>query len=216
MTMQPMAGFSALLLVPVVLLMFSIIRVNAFVDRYMITALLGCTPLVAMIASRSSRWLQLAVLAFVIVLSGSTVRNFGAAMTNWQTAEDEMLNEYTTMASDGLPVVSLTLLEAYIVYEYAPNLRKQLFIVDLRPTHRTDLSEIVLNAYSVSMRWQAVRPDLPKLVTLDELAQMGNFHLVLKKEFPILKQGTLPFQTVGGLGWNGLFRVDPRYQAGSR
>jgi hypothetical protein len=73
----------------------------------------------------------------------------------------------------------------------------------------------VLNSDSVSMRWQAVLPELPKPVTLEELAQIGNFHLIRKQSFPILKKGALPFQMVGGLGWKELFRVDPDYQSGS-
>jgi hypothetical protein len=211
LNLQPVMGMLALLLIPITILLISMLE-NHFVDRYMITALLGLTPIVALIASRLSRPIQLAAAAAMIVLGAMAVRDAGAGWARWQAHQDDMLEECTAMASDGFPVVVLTSLEAYPLYEYAPQLRDKLYFVDLLPSHRSDLSPGTLNDATCFRKWQSVVPGAPRLVTMDELAQIGNFHVVFKTEWPLMKNGFLPFRKVAGFGTSGVFQVEPGYR----
>jgi hypothetical protein len=208
--MRPVAGMLGLLLVPLAVLMISF-RENHLVDRYLITALLGFAPVAAVLGSHLSRWVQAAALVVVIVLGAHSMRNLGAEHTRWQADEEDMVEECTAMASDGYPLISLTSHEAYLLYEYAPDLRKKLLIVDLRPELRSDMTELALNDGTSSARWQAVIPDLPHQTTLDDLRRIGKFHVVFKTEMPILRNGFLPFRKVDGYGTSGVFRIDPRF-----
>jgi hypothetical protein len=209
--LQPAMGMLALLLAPLTVLMISI-NENHFVDRYMITALLGLTPIVAFIASRLSRPVQIAAAALLIVLGASGVREAGAGWERWQAEQDDLLEECSAMASDGFPLVALTSLEAYPLYEYAPQLRDRLYFVDLLPSHKRDLTPGTLNDATCFRKWQAVVPHAPRILTLDELAQIGNFHVVFKPEWPLMKNGLLPFRKVAGFGASGVFQVAPGYR----
>ncbi len=74
------------------------------------------------------------------------------------------------------------------------------------------MTELALNDASSSAKWQAVIPDLPRQLTVAELAQLGKFHVVFKTEMPILRNGFLPFRLVDGYGTSGVFRVDPHLE----
>jgi hypothetical protein len=187
-------------------------RENHFLDRYMITALLGLTPAVTLIASRLPRGLQIAVALSLMVIGASTMRDLGAHWTRWQADQSDLLEECTAMATDGYPLVALTSLEAYSLYEYAPSLRDKLYFVDLRPTHRHDLTPGTLNDGTCFRKWHSVVPNPPRIVTLDDLTEIGKFHVVFRTEFPVMKNGFLPFRKVAGFGASGVFQVDPGYR----
>ena len=158
------------------------------------------------------RPMQMVAAALIVVLGATAVRDAGAGWDRWQARQDDLLEECSAMASDGYPVVALTSLEAYPLYEYAPQLRDRLYFVDLLPSHKSDLTPSTLNDATCFRKWQSVVPGAPRIVTMDELAQMGNFHVVFKTEWPIMKNGFLPFRRVGGFGTSGVFQVEPGYR----
>jgi uncharacterized membrane protein len=202
------AGFSALLLVPVMVIVLSILYKNATLDRYMITALLGFTVLLAMLASQLPSPLLTVTAVVVLLVGGWNVRMTGKEMADSQIGEEAMVNRCVALANDGLPIVTLSPREAYILFEYAPRIRPLVFVADLRTDYNAQLSLLALNGYELTAKWDTVQPDLPRLANLDELRQMGQFHLVEHTEGDILTAGLLPFQIVSGSGWDAVYRLN--------
>jgi len=206
--LQPTAGLSALLLVPIMVILVSLVYQNLMLDRDMIAALLGSTALIAMLGCHlSSRVLAVAVIALVLI-SGLNLRVIATDLSALQTGEEFMLKQCVAMANDGLPIVTLSPQEAYLLYEYAPKIRPQLYVADLRPAYDQHLSSVALSLYELSAKAQTVQPDLPELANLDQLQLMGHFHLVHTAEGNPLASGSLPFQVVSGFGWDGIYRVN--------
>ncbi len=165
--LQPVAGMLGLVLVPLAILALSL-KENHFVDRYMVTALLGLVPIISFLASRLSKRIQVVVIALVALLGASATQNLGVAWAHWQDEEEEMIEQCESMACDGLPIVSLTTHEAYTLYEYAPQLRDKIVFLDLQPTHASRLTGATINDGTCFRKWQTVVPDAPRVVTLDE------------------------------------------------
>ena len=207
--LQPMAGMLGLLLVPLAILTISI-KENHFVDRYMVTALLGLVPIISIVASRLSTRLQVTIIVLVALLGASATHNLGVAWAHWQDAEDEMIEQCASRAGDGLPIVSLTTHEAYTLYEYAPQLRDKVVFLDLQSSDRNRLTGATINDGTCFRKWQTVVPGAPRVVTLDELREMGKFHVVDKTDWPIEKTGNLPFRKVTGVGLSRVFEVEPK------
>ncbi len=198
------AGISGLLLVPLFVVLFSVFdHTNAFVDRYMITALLGFVPLLAILASRSAAPVLIALSVFLVCLSWWNVRRTAEWFSTWNSDRAEIFDNYSVL-DDDLPIVTLDIHEAFGLYEYAPSLRKRLFVADLRGHYQNDL---IIVDYESATKWRKLYPDMPELITLDDLRRMGEFHLVAKSEFEIVPAGPPPFQRVKGFGPNALFRV---------
>jgi hypothetical protein len=190
------------------LILVSLVYQNLMVDRNMIAALLGSTALIALLGCHlSSRVLAVAVIALVLI-SGINVRVIATDLSALQTGEEFMLKQCVAMANDGLPIVTLSPQEAYLLYEYAPTIRSHLYVADLRPSYDQHLTSLALNFYELSAKWQTVQPDLPKLANLDELQQMGHFHLVQRTDANPLASGALPFQIVSGFGRDAIYRVN--------
>jgi hypothetical protein len=174
---QPTILLSALLLVPLVLVLFSVVTDNYLLDRYMITGLLGTTPLMAMIASRSSKRVLVYVSAFFTLVGAVRVHGFGLQQEYWQMDRERLIRQVNTL-NDRVPIVAYSKNEAYLIYSYAPLVRPRLFIADFSSSHMRDLSRGILVDGEIASRWSAADPALPKLVNLSELRQIGEFHLV--------------------------------------
>lgn len=174
---QPTILLSALLLIPLVLVLFSVVTDNYLLDRYMITGLLGTTPLMAMIASRSSKRVLVYVLAFFTFVGALRVHGFGLQQEYWQLDRERLIRKVNAL-NDRVPIVAYAKNEAYLIYSYAPLVRPRLFIADFSSSHMRDLSRGILVDGEIASRWSAADPALPKLVNLNELRRMGDFHLV--------------------------------------
>jgi hypothetical protein len=208
-SLQSMAGLSGLLLVPLLVTLFSVLdRTNAVVDRYMIAALLGFTPLLAMVASRSAVKVLILMTVFLVMLSWWKVREVEEGYAGWNHNRDELIAEYGAI-DDGLPIVTLDTHEAFVLYEYAPKIRNQLMVVDLSGWYQNSPSFVIAVDYESTVKWRRLYPDMPRLVTLDDLRGIGEFHLVATTEAPIVPSGPPPFQRVRGVGWNAVYRVHP-------
>jgi hypothetical protein len=174
---QPTILLSALLLVPLVLVLFSLVTDNYLLDRYMITGLLGTAPLMAMIASRSSKRVLVYVLVFFTLLGALRLHWFGLQQEYWQMDRERLVREVNAL-NDRVPIVAYSKNEAYHIYNYAPLVRPRLFIADFSSSHMRDLSRGILVDGEIASRWSAADPALPKLVNFNELRRMGEFHLV--------------------------------------
>ena len=183
-SMPPLAGVMALMLVPFVLAVFSALTHPVLFPRYMITGMLGVVPILALIASRSSRAIVLAATLMMVLLSAREVRQFGVNQAKWQAAEKQMME---IGRNDNFPIVTFSFHEAYVLYAYAPALRPRLLIADLRAEKRPRLSKMMLHIAELMPKWSSVYPDLPRTVTLDGLRRMGKFHLVFS-EAPVLTE----------------------------
>jgi hypothetical protein len=82
-------------------------------------------------------------------------------------------------------------------------------VVDLTERYRNNPSFVIAVDYESTVKWRKLYPDMPKLVTLDDLRNVGDFHLVPTTEAPIIPLGPPPFQRVRGVGWNAVYRVHP-------
>ena len=71
--------------------------------------------------------------------------------------------------------------EAYLIYR-----RPRLFIADFRSSHMRDLSQGILVDVDIASRWSAADPALPKVVSLNDLRRMGEFHLVDASDVSVL------------------------------
>lgn len=176
---QPTILLSALLLVPLIFAVFSFWAVtwNCLIDRYMITGLLGTTPVLAMIASRSSKRILVYIGVLFALVGALHMHGFSLQQENWQADEERIIRQVDAL-NDRLPIVTYSTHEAYLIYSYAPLTRPRLFIADFRSGHVRDLSRGMLVDVDIASRWSAADPALPKVVTLNDLRRMGDFHLV--------------------------------------
>ena len=176
---QPTILLLALLLVPLILAVFSFFAVtwDCLLDRYMITGLLGTTPVLAMIASRSSKRVLVYVGILFALVGALRVHGFRLQQENWQAGEERIIRQVDAL-NDRLPIVTYSTHEAYLIYSYAPLIRPRLFIADFRSGHVRDLSRGMLVDVDIASRWSAADPGLPKVVSLNDLQRMGDFHLV--------------------------------------
>ena len=97
--------------------------------------------------------------------------------------------------NDQLAIVTFDRHEAYLLYAYAPRLRDRLFIADLRQSRGSSLSRCLMVDYDSEDKWSRVYPDLPKLVSLDQLRHMGKFHLVNSEVTILAEQELQPDQS---------------------
>jgi hypothetical protein len=174
---QPTILLSALLLVPLIQMAYSAFRDNTMMDRYMIAGLLGATPLLAALAWRSTRPLQVVAAVLLALLGVSHLRQFADAQAGVQAAQESMINQ-AIAENDGLPIVCFSCHEAHLLYNYAPALRPRLFIADFRSSHSAQISDALIVDYESAAPWLVGYPDMPKMATLDDLRQMGRFHLI--------------------------------------
>ncbi len=189
---QPIAGLLGLLLVPFIIAIFSVLDHPAMATRYMSAGLLGVTPLLALLASRSSPRGLVAAATLIILLGVCCVHLFSGYETGWQASEEKMM---TVGRDDDLPIVTFSNHEAYIIYTYAPNLRSRLFIADLRSTDLAKLSRTMVLDDENAVKWSADYPDLPKLVNPDQLRRMGKFHLLASEVSILTEQDSHPSRT---------------------
>ena len=151
----------------------------------MITGLLGTTPVLAMIASRSSKRVLVYVGILFALVGALRVHGFRLQQENWQAGEERIIRQVDAL-NDRLPIVTYSTHEAYLIYSYAPLIRPRLFIADFRSGHVRDLSRGMLVDVDIASRWSAADPALPKVVSLNDLQRMGDFHLVRALDFPVL------------------------------
>jgi len=180
--LQPVAGLFGLILVPIVVAIFSALAFPAMTTRYMIPGLLGVTALLAVLASYTSPRILAGAAMLLITLGARNVRHFSEVQMKWQATENQMMR---IGQLDQLAIVTFNPHEAYLLYAYAPSLRNRLLIADLRQSHRLQLSRCILLDYGIENKWSTVYPDLPRLVSLDQLRHLGNFQLV-NSEAPVL------------------------------
>jgi hypothetical protein len=182
---QPTILLSALLLVPLILAIFSALTWNSLIERYMITGVLGTTPLIAMIASRSSKRVLVYAVTLFALVGALRVRQFGLQMNRWQAGKERMVRQVSAL-NDELPIVAYSTHEAYLLYSYAPLAQPRLFIADFGSGHIWYLSPGTLVDVDQAAQWSAEYPALPKVVSLNGLRLMGKFHLVSASEGPVL------------------------------
>jgi hypothetical protein len=208
--LQPVAGLLGLILLPIFVAVFSALTSPAMTTRYMLPGLLGVTALLAILASKISPRILTGTAMLLILLGAWHLRLYGDGQARWQATEEQMMN---IGQNDQLAIVTLDRHEAYLLYAYAPRLRDRLFIADLRHSHGSSLSRCLMVDYDSEDKWSRVYPDLPKLVSLDQLRDMGKFHLVNSEvtiladqelqpdqSFPLEKIAqALSFQKVGDL-----------------
>jgi hypothetical protein len=181
---RPVAGLLGTILVPILVAVFSAFVMSAMLIRYMIPSLLGVTVLLAFVASKTSPRVLGAAAMLLLLLGWHNLQHFSEAEMRWQATADQMMK---IGQNDELPVVTLSLHEAHLLYEYSPDLRSRLFLADLRESYGSQLYVGALSEYEAENKWLKIYPDLPKLVSLDQLRQMGKFHLV-NPEPPVLAE----------------------------
>ena len=146
----------------------------------------------AMIASRSSKRVLVYVVGFFHALVGALrVHGFGLQQEYWQLDRERLIRKVNAL-NDRVPIVAYAKNEAYLIYSYAPLVRPRLFIADFSSSHMRDLSRGILVDGEIASRWSAADPALPKLVNLNELRRMGDFHLVRALDFPVLARPAGP------------------------
>jgi hypothetical protein len=189
---QPVAGLLGTILVPILVAVFSALVMSEMLIRYMIPSLLGVTVLLAIVASKTSPRVLRAAAILLILLGWHNLRHFSEAEMRWQATADQMMK---IGQNDELPIVTLSLHEAHLLYEYKPGLRSRLFFADLGESHGSQLYIGALAEYEAENKWLKIYPDLPKLVTLNQLRQMGKFHLVNPEPPVLAEQGNRPSES---------------------
>jgi hypothetical protein len=187
--LQPVAGLFGLIVVPILVAIFSTLVFSSMLTRYMIPGLLGVAALLAIVASKTSPPILSAAAVLLILLGRHNLHHFSEAQMKWQATADQMMK---IGQNDKLAIVTLSLHEADLLYEYAPNLRSRIFVADLRESHRSQLFRGTLGEYELENKWLTVYPDLPKLANADQLRRMGKFHLVNPEPPVLAEQQTRP------------------------
>jgi hypothetical protein len=129
--LQPVAGLSALLLVPLMVIALSPLARNLVVASEMIAGLLGSTALIAMLGCRlSTRMLTVAAVALVL-MSGWNARVVSTDLSALQAGEEIMLKQRAALTDKGLPIVTFNHPAAFATSEHAPRSDSLPFSVSL-------------------------------------------------------------------------------------
>jgi hypothetical protein len=174
-SLQALAGMSALLVVPFVLIGISAVVMSVLIPRYMITAVLGVTPPAALLASRTRRPLLMFGALGVAALSYLDLSHDVRVQRDWEVEQRAMVN--AVRGNDELPIVTFARAEAYMICYVAPDLAPRVVILDLRPEYRDELNQYILYEYGAEQKVRRFY-DMPPLVRLKPLRAMGRFHLV--------------------------------------
>jgi hypothetical protein len=130
-------GLTSLLLFAPALIGFSFVVQSVLVGRYGLPAIAALAPAVAYSLARVTRGWAMLLVAFLIAGSSYELhqRNVRAVGID---AERRQLIETIRTQSGGQPVVFEAPHQLYVVWHYAPDLRKRVFLLDFEPAELGD------------------------------------------------------------------------------
>jgi hypothetical protein len=197
----PMTGLMSLLLVPVVLTIFSILIQPTLIGKYLITALLALAPAMAMLAARIPVRGLLALAAALIVVGAMEVHHYAWDREQpWQSQQQRFLADCQASVANGLPIVSMSRREAYMLYYAAPQTHGHVFIVDIRPLVRNqqqdELVRHLIFETDFAVKYQKVY-GVPPVEDLDFIRRLGRFRLVGWEPWIEMFKQHVPLKSLG-------------------
>ena len=207
----PQAALTALFALPLVLIVFSHLVQPAMIPKYGIATVLALCPAVAMLMSRVTRGLaSVAVLSLCALALINTRQYVWQDRHPWELAQRQMLADARSAARQGIPIVSMSRRDAYMIYYAAPDLRPYVHILDLRPVlnnpavRQEDFAAHLLFETEFAEKCEKYYP-VPRLISLKELQTMGRFRLIdwepwqalFKRHVPLRDHGDGTYELAG-------------------
>lgn len=170
------AGASALLLLPLVLVGFSIAVQTALVPRYALPAVVGLAPAAAFLLARLSWPGALAVGACLVLVSSQEVR---ARAQTWEEEDrfvSRLIADVRTRTNDA-PVFFESPARLYVLCRYAPELAPRCFLIDFEPGELGNTSPNRIFMRDLSRRFDEYY-GAPRSQSWDRIKSLGSFYLV--------------------------------------
>jgi hypothetical protein len=176
------AGFTALLALPLVLILASVVVQPVYLPRYAIPAVAGCAPLSAWAVSRLSR-LGLGIsMLMVCLLSGMIVR-WEALDQNWSLGMDLLIHILRQQPASE-PIVFESPAQAYVVDRYAKDLERRTSLLDFEDGEIGSINRNRLFMRDLARQYSSFY-DRPRAVTWRTARDWPHFILVAAQFVPV-------------------------------
>jgi hypothetical protein len=178
--LTPLAGLTGLLLLPLVLIAFSLLLQPTLVPRYGLPAIVGLAPALALVLARAGR-VVLVSLLLVFLLAGAY--NLREDRLKFQE-EDEKTNDLIAAIREhsGESVVAFeSNHELFVVCRYAPDLSERCRFLDFEREQVPDVEKRRVVVRDLARRF-AESYGKPGLIALDDWKKLPKRYLVLDHE----------------------------------